>query len=175
MTTSTVTAYELTVPHFDKSLQNLERWIDKTLAFAEQKKFDANTLFTARLAPDQIPLGRQVMIICDNAKFVCARAAGKQAPSHPDTEQTWDELRTRIRSVREYVNGFKPEDFDGIEDRTVSLPWVPGKVIATKDYLLQFGIPNFGFHLVTAYSILRHNGVDLGKVDFIGGLPFRDA
>ena len=174
MTTSTVAIYELTVRYFDKSLQNLERWIDKTVAYAAAKKFDANTLLTARLAPDQIPLGRQVMIVCDNAKFVCARAAGKQPPSHPDTEQTWDELRTRIRSVREYVNSFKPEDFDGIENRTVSLPWLPDKVLAAKDYVVQFGLLNFGFHLVTAYSILRHNGVDLGKVDFVGSLPFRD-
>ncbi len=167
--------YELTVPYLDKYLQNLERWIDKTTAFAATKKFDANTLLTARLAPDQIPLGRQVMIVCDNAKFVCARAAGKQAPTHPDTEQTWDELRTRIRSVREYVNSFKPEDFDGIESRTVTLPFVPDKVLGAKDYVVQFGLPNFGFHLVTTYSILRHNGVDLGKIDFIGSLPFRDA
>ncbi len=167
--------YELTVPYFDKYLQNLERWIDKTLAFAEAKKFDANTLLSARLAPDQFPLVRQIQTVCDNAKLCCARLAGKQAPSHPDTEQTWDELRTRIRSVREYVNGFKKEDFDGYEGRTATFPWMPGKGLDGKDYLLEFAIPNFGFHLVTTYSILRNNGVDLGKTDFIGSLPFRDA
>jgi len=167
--------YELTVPHFDKYLQNLERWIDKAIAFAEAKKFDPNTLLSARLAPDQFPLVRQIQTVCDNAKLACARAAGKQAPSHPDTEQTWDELRTRIRSIREYVNGFKPEDFAGAESRTVKLPFMPDKVLSTKDYVTAFALPNFGFHLVTAYSILRHNGVDLGKTDFIGSLPFRDA
>lgn len=170
-----VSIYELTVPYFDKYLQNLERWIDKTIELATAKKFDANSLLTARLAPDQIPLSGQVMIVCDNAKFTCARAAGKQAPSHPDTEKTWEELRTRIRSVREYVNSFKPEDFDGIESRTVTLPWMPGKVLDAKDYVLQFALPNFGFHLVTTYQMLRHNGVDLGKADFIGNLPLRDA
>jgi uncharacterized protein len=167
--------YDLTVPHFDKYLTNLERWIDKVNAFATAKKFDANTLLQARLAPDQFPLVRQIQTACDNAKFVCFRATGKEAPSHPDTEQTWDELRTRIRSVRELVNSFKPSDFDGIENRTVALPWNPGKVLSATDYIVQFGLVNFGFHLVTAYSILRHNGVEVGKVDFVGSLPFRDA
>lgn len=167
--------YDLTVPYFDKNLQNVERWIDKAQAFATAKKFDANTLLTARLAPDQFPLVRQIQSVCDNAKFICSRATGKQPPAHPDTEQTWDELRTRIHSVRELVNGFKPSDFEGIEDRIVTLPWMPGKALTAKDYVLAFGLPNFGFHLTTAYSILRHNGVDVGKMDFMGSLPFRDA
>ena len=169
------TLHQLTVPYFDKTLQNLERWIDKAHDFATAKKFDPNTLLSARLAPDQFPLVGQIQIACDNAKFVCARLAGKQAPSHPDTEKTWDELRARIRAVREYVNGFKPADFEGGETRTISLPWVPGKVLSGSDYVLEFALPNYGFHLVTAYSILRHNGVELGKMDFIGSLPFRDA
>ena len=167
--------YELTVPHFEKSLQNLERWIDKALDFAKAKRFDADTLLTARLAPDQHPLVRQIQTACDNAKLVCARLTGKPVAPHPDTEQTWDEVRARIRSVREIVASFAPADFEGADTRSVSLPWLPGKVLSGKDYLLQFGLPNFGFHLVTAYAILRHNGVDLGKVDFIGSLPFRDA
>jgi hypothetical protein len=167
--------YDLTVPHISKSLQHLEQWIEKAHELAKTKNFDANTLLSARLAPDQLPLLRQVQIVCDNAKFVCCRAAGKESPSHPDTEQTWDELRTRIRSVRELVSGLKPADFEGIEDRTVKLPWMPDKVLSAKDYVFQFGLVNFGFHLVTTYAILRHNGVALGKTDFIGHLPFRDA
>ncbi|MBX3209270.1 MAG: DUF1993 domain-containing protein [Labilithrix sp.] len=167
--------YDLTVPHFDKSLRNLERWIDKAHDHATAKKFDANTLLAARLAPDQYPLVRQIQSICDNAKFVCGRATGKAFPSHPDTEKTWDELRARIASVRAYLEGFAPADFTGAEERDVALPFMPGKVLSGKAYVLEFGLPNFDFHLVTAYSILRHNGVELGKLVFIGGLPFRDA
>jgi hypothetical protein len=168
--------YELTVKQVNQGLLNLEKWIDKAHAFATEKKFDANTLLTARLAPDMIPLLGQVRIICDNAKFVCFRGAGKDAPSHPDNETTWDELRARSKNVRELITALKPSDFEGIENRTVSLSFVPGKVLAANDYVFQFGLKNFYFHLVTAYGILRHNGVNLGKSDFIGAeLPFRDA
>jgi hypothetical protein len=167
--------YTLTVPQFDKALQNLDRWIEKTQEFAKAKKFDANDLLVARLAPDQFPLVKQIQSVCDQAKFVCARVAAKEAPSHPDNEKTWDELRTRIRSVREYLTGFKPADFEGAETRIIALPWMPGKVLTGQDYVVEFSIWNFSFHLVTAYAILRHNGVDLGKMDFLGSLPFRDA
>jgi hypothetical protein len=167
--------YHLTVPQFDKALQSVERWIDKTTEYAKTKKFDANDLLVARLAPDQFSLVKQIQIVCDNAKMVPARLSGKEAPSHPDTEKTWDELRTRVRAVREYVNGFKPADFEGAEERLVSLPWMPGKVLTGRDYVTDFAIANFYFHLTTAYSILRHNGVELGKMDFILSLPFKDA
>ncbi len=167
--------YHLTVPQFDKALQSVERWIDKTTEYAKTKKFDANDLLVARLAPDQFSLVKQIQIVCDNAKMVPARLSGKEAPAHPDTEKTWDELRTRVRAVREYVNGFKPADFEGAEERLVSLPWMPGKVLTGRDYVTDFAIANFYFHLTTAYSILRHNGVELGKMDFILSLPFKDA
>jgi hypothetical protein len=167
--------FHLTVPQFDKTLQNVDRWIDKTLEHAKNKKFEANDLLVARLAPDQLPLVRQIQIVCDNAKMCCARLSGKDAPSHPDTEKTWDELRTRIRAVREYVSGFEPADFEGAEERVVTLPWMPGKVLSGRDYVTDFALANYFFHLTTAYSILRHNGVDLGKTDYIGSLPFKDA
>ncbi len=167
--------FDLSVPYVAQALQNLEKWIDKTVAFAEAKKFDANTLLTARLAADMLPLSRQVQIVCDNAKFIACRGAGKEPPAHPDTEQTWDELRTRIRAVREIVDGVKASDFDGIENRTVTLPWMPGKYLTGPDYIFRFAMHNFEFHLVTAYGILRHNGVELGKMDFFGSVPFRDA
>jgi uncharacterized protein len=167
--------YDLTVPYFDKSLQNVERWIDKAHELAATKKFDPETLLLARLAPDQHPLLRQVMAICDQAKFLCARPAGKEAPAHPDTEKTWDELRARIRVVREYINGFTPADFEGAETRIIKLGFMPGKGLTGQDYVCAFGLPNFDFHLVTLYSILRHNGVPLGKIDFIGSLPLKDV
>ena len=165
--------FHLTVPQFDKNLQNLDRWIDKTQELAKNKKFEANDLLVARLAPDQLSLVRQIQIVCDNAKMCCARLTGKDAPSHPDTEKTWDELRTRIRAVREYVNGFKPADFEGAAQRRCTLPWMPGKFLTGADYVADFALANFFFHFTTAYSILRHNGVELGKRDFIGGVPMR--
>ena len=109
--------YPLTVPHFDRALQNMERWIDNAIDFAKEKKFEPNDLLSARLAPDQFPLLRQVQSACDGAKLACARITGKEAPVHPDVEKTWDELRTRIRSVREYIGGFKPADFEDADTR----------------------------------------------------------
>jgi hypothetical protein len=167
--------YTLTVPQFDKSLGNLDRWIEKAIEFAKAKKFEPNDLLSARLAPDQFPLVRQIQAVCDQAKFVCARTTGKEAPSHPDTEKTFDELRARLRSVREYIKGFKPADFEGAETRKITLPWMPGKALLGQDYVVEFSMANYYFHLVTTYAILRHNGVDLGKLDYLGSLPFQDA
>jgi uncharacterized protein len=167
--------YHLTVPQFEKNLNNLERWIDRAVEHAKNKNFDANTLLTARLAPDMFPLVRQIQVVCDNAKMAPSRLTGKEAPAHPDTEKTFDELRPRIRSVIEYLRGYKPADFEGAEARLVTLPWMPGKVLTGSDYVADFALANFFFHYTTAYAILRHNGVELGKPDFIGSLPFKDA
>lgn len=167
--------YHFTVPQFEKTLQNVERWIDKTIEHAKTQKFEANDLLTARLAPNQFPLVRQIQSLCDHAKFATARLSGKEAPSHPDTEKTWDELRVRIRSVREWVSQTKPNDFEGADTRAITLPWMPGKSLLGRDYAIELAVPNFYFHVTTAYAILRHNGVDLGKIDFIGSLPLRDA
>jgi uncharacterized protein len=167
--------YDLTVPVFDKALQNVDRWIDKAIEFGKAKKFDPNDLLTARLAPDQFPLSRQIMSVCDQAKLVCARVTAREAPVHPDTEKTWDELRIRVRSVREYLGTFKPSDFEGAEERVIALPWMPGKVLSGTDYVIQFAQANFAFHFVHVYALLRHNGIELGKADYLGPLPFRDA
>lgn len=169
-----MTLYEQSVPYFDKSLENMERWIEKAIAHANAKEFDPNNFLTARLAPDQFPLARQVGAACDHATLACARLAGKEAPSHPDNETTWDELKSRIRSVRDFIKGFQPSDFEGAEERKITLSFVPGKYLTGKDYFFEFARPNFGFHLVHVYALLRHNGVDLGKKDFIPSLPFRD-
>jgi hypothetical protein len=169
-----MTLYEQTVPNSDKSLENMERWIDEAIAHPNAKKLDPNSLLTARLAPDPFPLARQVGATCDHAKFTCARLAGKEAPSHPDNETTLDELKNRIRSVREYIKGLQPSDFEGAEERKVTLSFVPGKDLTGTDELFELACPNSGFHLVHVYALLRHNGVDLGKKDFIPSLPFRD-
>ncbi len=156
-----------------KMLKGLAGWLDKGIAHAKAKSFDPAVLLAARLAPDQYPLLRQVQSSCDNAKFAAARLVGKEAPKHPDTEQTMDEIQARIRTCVAYLDTFKASDFEGAESRAVMLPFLEGKVIQGGDYLVEMALPNFYFHVTTAYAILRHSGVDLGKMDFIGSLNVR--
>jgi hypothetical protein len=165
--------YDATVPVLSKFLRNLDRWFDKAVAHAEAKKFDPEVFVSLRLAPDQYPLSGQVQTACDAAKYCCAKLAGKEAPSHPDTEKTIAELRARIRSCLAYLETFKREDFDGAEERVVSHTWMQGKSMRGGDYLDHFALPNFHFHLTIAYEIFRHNGVALGIMDHTGELPFR--
>jgi hypothetical protein len=120
------------------------------------------------------PLVGQIQSACDGAKFVAARLSGKEAPKHPDTEQTLDEIRARIRSVLDYLSGFKESDFEGADERLVPLGFMPGKGLRAADYLHEMALPNTYFHLTTAYGILRHAGVELGKMDFLGGANFKD-
>ena len=134
----------------------------------------APSLASSRLAPDQYPLTRQVQAACDGAKFAAARLAGKEAPSHPDTEETFDQLRARIAATRDFLKSITAEDFEGAETRLVKLPFLPGKGQLGRDHLVQMALPNFYFHVASAYSILRHNGVPVGKLDYIGGLTLQD-
>lgn len=164
--------YEVLVPQFKKMLGNLERWLDAGVAFAEKKKFDPNVLLQARLAPDQFPLVRQVQTACDQAKFTVARLCSKEPPVHADTEQTIDELRERIRQVIAYLDTYTPADFEGAEERVIELRVLNNKKMRGLSYVYEFQLPNFYFHATTAYAILRHNGVDLGKRDFLGHLTF---
>jgi hypothetical protein len=162
------------VPQFIKMLQNLDRWLEAGITYSQKKSFDADVLANSRLAPDQYPLIRQVQSACDSAKFTAAYLAGQKAPSHPDTEKTMAELRARVRTCVEYLQTLKESDFAGAEDRRVSPPWMGGKWVRGAEYLVELGLPNFYFHVTTAYAILRHNGVDLGKRDFIGSIPMND-
>jgi hypothetical protein len=157
-----------------KLLGNLDAWIEKAIAFAKAKPFDPAVLLSARLAPDQFSLLRQVQSTCDHAKFVSHRLAGKAPPKHPDTETTFEELRARIATVRGLLDGFTTADFEGADARVIDLPFFEGKVLSGAEYLLEFAQPNFYFHLTTAYAILRHNGVALGKMDYIGSLSLHD-
>jgi hypothetical protein len=156
-----------------KLLGGCSVWLDKAAAHATAKKFDANTLVHARLAPDMFPLSRQIQSACDQAKFSAARLAGKDAPSHADTEQTIDELKKRIATVVAYLDTFKAEDFAGAESRTFSHPRWEGKSMAILDYLVENSQPNFYFHLTATYLILRHNGAEIGKRDFLGAMTYR--
>lgn len=166
--------YDATVPVFTKLLTQMDRWIDKAVEFAAQKKFDPETLMQARLAPDQYPFMRQLQAACDQAKWTCAKLAGKEGPSHPDTEVTIAEGRARLKTCIDYLATFTREDFGGAEERRVSHQWMGGKGMRGGDYLDQYALVNFHFHYTTAYSILRHNGVPLGKMDVIGPVTFID-
>ncbi len=161
------------VVEMKKLLGQMTTWLDKAEAHAAAKGYDPNVLLQARLAPDMFPLVRQLQNACDNAKFAAAFTAGKEPPSHPDTEQTFGEIRVRIASVIEYLGTFTPADLDGTDSREVKRPRWEGRSMRATDYFLQQAMPNFFFHLTTAYAILRHNGVDLGKRDYIGKLSFR--
>jgi hypothetical protein len=161
------------IRQMNKLLGHLDTWLVKTTEYAKKKPFDANTLLTFRLAPDQYPLVRQVQLSCDHAKFAPARLTGKEAPKHADDEQTIDSLQARIRSVRTWLDGFHAADFEGAAKHVVTLPRWEGKGLLAEDYLLEYAMPNFFFHLTHAYAILRHNGLDLGKKDYVGQLSLR--
>ncbi|MBP1686383.1 MAG: hypothetical protein H6Q33_2526 [Deltaproteobacteria bacterium] len=160
---------------FAKMLQNLEQWMDKAAAHAKLKSFEVDVLAQARLAPDQYPFVRQVQAACDQAKYAAAYLGSKQAPSHPDTEQTFAELRQRIRNCLTFLDTVQAKDCAGAEERKVSPPWLGSKWLRGDDYLVHFAIPNFFFHVTTAYAILRHNGVDLGKMDYLGSIPMQEG
>ena len=163
----------LTVVETKKLLSNLDAWLAKTVAYGAAKGFDPGVLLQSRLAPDMFPLIRQIQAACDQAKYAAARAAGKEPPSHPDTEQSVDDARKRIAAVVSYLDTFTEANFNGAAERVIRLPRWEGKSMTATDYFIEHAIPNFFFHLTTAYAILRHNGVDLGKRDYLGALNLR--
>jgi hypothetical protein len=165
--------YYETVRQMRKMLGQVDKWLEAAAAHAQAKKFDPTTYLAFRLAPDQFAFGKQVQTACDTAKLVAARLSGKEAPAHPDTEQTLDDLRARVRTVAAYLETFSARDFEGAATRVVTQPRWEGKVMSGADYFLEHGVPNFFFHLTHAYAILRHNGVNLGKRDYLGPVTQR--
>lgn len=165
--------YGATVPIFTKFLTNLDVWLVKAAAHCDAKKVSHDRLLGLRLAIDQYELVRQVQAACDQAKFTVSKMTGKPTPVHPDTEVTFAELRDRVATVVAYLGSFEPEDFVGCEDRPCSHSWMEGRHLRAADYLDHFALPNFYFHLTTAYAILRHAGVPLGKLDYLGELPLQ--
>jgi hypothetical protein len=162
-----------TIQEFAKMLLNLDQWIDKAVEHAKARSFDKEVFVSARLAPDQYSFDQQVQLATDAAKFCASYLSGREVPKHPDDEKTIAELKARLTSVRAVLESFDAASFAGAEERRVSPPWMEGKWIRGDHYLQQVAAPNFFFHVTTAYAILRHNGVSLGKVDFIGALPMR--
>lgn len=165
--------YETTVPQFTKMLGNLLSIIDKGAAHADQKKFDVDVLLNSRLAPDQFNFIKQIQITCDTAKLCAARLSGNDAPVHDDKEKTLAEIKQRVQSVMTFLKGISKNDFNEAANRTITTPRWEGKSLTGTDYVIHHAIPNFYFHLTTAYAILRHNGVDIGKKDYLGELPFQ--
>ena len=164
-----------TITQFSKMLKNLDRWLEASTTFATTKNFPVDALAQARLAPDQYELVRQVQSACDAAKYAAAYLTGQTAPSHPDVEKTVAELRTRIQTCAAYLDSIPAARYAGAVERRVAPAWLQGKWMAGDRYLTEVAIPNFYFHVTTAYAILRHNGVALGKLDYVGALPVNDA
>ena len=151
-----------------QSLKNIETWLDKAEQHAAAKKFDVSVLLNARLAPDMKNFIYQVQSACDYVKAAAAWLSGQTPPRHEDNERTIEEVRARIRKTVAFAESVKEPQYAGASERKVKLSWAPGKVIGGEDYLLQITIPNTFFHIATAYAILRHSGVDVGKMDFLG-------
>lgn len=167
-----ITVQAITVDTFAHSLSCLSALLEKGLAHATARKFDPAVLVNSRLAPDMFPLSRQVQIACDVAKNSVARLAGLEPPRFEDTEKTIEELRARIARTIDYLKGVPSNAFEGAEDRDVRVPSGPDKFLEFKglELVQRWAIPNVFFHISTTYAILRHNGVDIGKRDFLGNL-----
>ena len=164
-----ISMYQASAPRFANTLNNLSAILDKTQAHVEAKKIDPAVLLASRLYPDMFPLVRQIQIASDNAKGPVARLAGVEVPKYEDTEETIADLKARIARTVDFVSSFKPAQIDGSEDKDIHLKLGPREVDwKGMQYLLGFALPNFYFHVVTAYDILRHNGVEIGKRDYIG-------
>lgn len=161
--------YQASIPVFVRMFGNLSAILDKAVAFAEAKKIDPAVLINARLAVDMLPLSKQIQIASDAAKGAGARLTGSEVPSFADTETTFPELQARIARTVAFLQGLDAAQFEGCEAREIVLKLAAGEVALKGDaYLLHFVLPNFYFHVTTAYAILRHNGLDLGKTDYLG-------
>ena len=167
--------FDATVPVFIKSLTALKGILTKAEAFAKEKNVTDDVILRSRLAVDMFDLVRQVQIACDNAKGSSARLAGVTIPSFEDNEKTFAELQTRIDKTLAFLATFKPEQFADTADRKVMLPYFKDKHFIGSEFTYQYALPHFFFHMTTAYDILRHLGVPIGKADFSGGLPLRDG
>ncbi|HVT35397.1 MAG TPA: DUF1993 domain-containing protein [Nevskiaceae bacterium] len=164
------TMYQASVPVFIRMLGNIRNVLQKGAAHAQAKKFEPSVLVQARLAPDMFALARQIQIATDMAKGCAARLAGVELPKYEDNETTIDELVARIDKTVAFLKTFKPQQIDGSEGKAITLQMRTGeRKFEGQPYLIDFVLPNFYFHLSTAYNILRHNGVEIGKMDFLGG------
>lgn len=166
-----ITMHTASVPVFVRMLGNLGTWLDKAEAHAQVKKFDPAVYLGARLAPDMLPFTKQIQIACDGAKFGVSRLAGVEAPKFDDSEASITELRERVRATIAFIQSVPASKIDGTEDKDVTIPRRDGPMTLKGEfYLKHYVMPNFYFHLTMAYALLRHNGVELGKADYLGVL-----
>jgi len=164
-----ISMYKASAPVFLRMLGNLDQLLAKAVENAKQRGFDADVLVSQRLAPDMLPLSAQIQFASDTSKFALSRLSGGTAPSFPDTETTIDQLRTRIANTVDYIKSVPASAVDGSEEKDVVLKTPNGDLpFKGLNYLTGFALPNFLFHVTTAYAILRHNGVPIGKMDFLG-------
>lgn len=170
--------YTMTIPAMKKAIMALDTILDKGAELAESKRTERHNYESAllhmRLTFDQFPLVMQVQRVSDNAKAGAARLAGIQPPSFEDTEKTFAELKERLAKTVAFLDTIRPEDVAGQEERKVTLAYFPGKYLTALDYAREYLMPNFYFHVVTAYAILRNNGLHIGKADYIGGLTLHE-
>ena len=164
-----VSLYDVSIPVFALHLNNLATLLDKAASHSQSKKVDPKVLPATRLIADMLPLSSQVQIACDTAKGAAARLAGVEIPKHPDTEATLEELKARVTKTLDFVKAIKPAQLEGAETREVVLQF-PSTTLKFNglNYLTNFVLPNFFFHVTTTYALLRQNGVDIGKRDFLG-------
>jgi len=167
--------HEEMIREFSKTLDNMERWMEKAEAHAKDKGFEVDVLVKARLAPDQFAFDQQLQSACDQAKYAAAYLGNKPPPSHPDTETTFAQLHERIRKCRAFLETVQAGDLAGSGDRKVAPAWLGGAWLKGNDYVDDVAVPNFYFHATMAYAILRHNGVTLGKMDYIGSMPVQQG
>ena len=164
--------YQMTVPPSLKAMDVLSKILDKGGAYAAAKKFDVEVLLNSRLAPDQFHLIKQVQIACDVAKLSAVRLTGKPAPAHDDSEKSLGELQSRIQDTVKFLGSLSETDYQGSEEKQITTPRWEGKWLRGLDYAQYHLLPNLYFHVATTYAILRHNGVELGKADYLGELPY---
>jgi|KBSMisStaDraftv2_1062788.scaffolds.fasta_scaffold151484_3 hypothetical protein len=172
----TISMHSASVPIFARMLGNLLTWLDKAEAHAIARKFDPSVYLASRLAPDMLPFTNQIQIACDAVKFGVARLSGVEAPKFADDEASFADLRTRVRKTIDFIQSVPAAQIDGTEDKDVVVPRRDGSMtLKGEAYLKNFVLPNFFFHVTTTYSLLRHNGVELGKGDFLGPMQPKPA
>lgn len=166
--------YEISIPILARLLGQVPVWLDKLQAHAELKKYDPQVVLTARLAPDQWHFTRHVQVVALGTLRLAAALRGQEAPAMFDFEPTIPAIREHIAAVLAQLQALKAEDFRGAEDLVIPMPFAPSKAMHAPAFVSEFALPNFYFHGATAYAILRHNGVDVGKMDFLGPISIRD-
>ena len=162
--------HDAVVPAYLQMLNSLTGLLTKAEAHCAAKKIDPSVLLGSRLFPDMLPLSKQIQLVSDFATKGCARLTHSEVPSNPDTEKTFEELKQRLAKTIDYVKSFKPEQFEGADSKDVTFPAGPDRTMTLKgqQFFSAVSLPNFYFHAATAHGILRHNGVEIGKRDFLG-------